>query len=235
MIDAATFGVARPTRRIILDNLRRIKTNADDLSKLSDDDFLICHYLAPGFSLAEKRWCLLYVSRITDVVYNTAAFECLLLPEAQKQMIYSMVKVHTDPRLSFDDIIAGKGKGMIALLHGEPGVGKTLTAGECENSFNFAVVSWKLTWWLVFLESIADHTRRPLYTVSSGELGVETTAVHANLSAALQLATAWNAIVLIDEADVFLEQRSAQDLERNGLVSSMSLIRVSRDEALERS
>ena len=33
------------------------------------------------------------------------------------------------------------------------------------------------------------------------------------------LAVAWNAILLIDEADVFLEQRSVQDLQRNCLVS----------------
>lgn len=36
----------------------------------------------------------------------------------------------------------------------------------------------------------------------------------------LDLAGTWNAIVLIDEADVFLEQRNVSDLERNGLVSS---------------
>lgn len=44
--------------------------------------------------------------------------------------------------------------------------------------------------------------------------------VEKNLQAGLDLATGWNAIVLIDEADVFLEQRSTSDLERNSLVSS---------------
>jgi signal recognition particle GTPase len=135
IVDATTFGEARPTRRILLNVAGRIKTNANELSKLSAEDFLICHYLAPGFSLTEKRWCLLQVDRIVEVVYNSSAFDCLLLPDAQKQMIHSMVKVHTDPRLSFDDIIAGKGKGMVALLHGEPGVGKTLTAGISSNLF----------------------------------------------------------------------------------------------------
>jgi hypothetical protein len=70
------------------------------------------------------------------------------------------------------------------------------------------------------LESVADYTKRPLYTVNCGELGVNTNSVEANLSDALRLATTWNAIVLIDEADVFLEARSPNDLERNGLVSS---------------
>jgi len=67
---------------------------------------------------------------------------------------------------------------------------------------------------------VADITERPLYTISSGELGTDPKTMEDNLSLALQLATTWKAIVLIDEADVFLEQRSARDLKRNGLVSS---------------
>jgi hypothetical protein len=57
--------------------------------------------------------------------------------------------------------------------------------------------------------------------VSSGELGTSATSVESGLSDAIQLATTWNAVILIDEADVFLEQRSSHDLERNCLVSGM--------------
>lgn len=55
--------------------------------------------------------------------------------------------------------------------------------------------------------------------MTAGDLGDEAASVERNLSDAFRLATTWNAIVLIDEADVFLEQRSANDLERNCLVS----------------
>jgi hypothetical protein len=75
-------------------------------------------------------------------------------------------------------------------------------------------------------ESVADVTERPLYTISSGELGVGAGEVEGNLNIALRLATTWNAIILIDEADVFLEQRSAHDLERNSLVSSKSPVLI---------
>lgn len=68
-------------------------------------------------------------------------------------------------------------------------------------------------------ESVADFCQRPLYTVSSGDLGVSPSSVEQGLGDALHLATIWNAIVLIDESDVFLEQRTANDLQRNGLVS----------------
>jgi hypothetical protein len=72
-------------------------------------------------------------------------------------------------------------------------------------------------------EGVADYTKRPLYTVSCGELGISTKNVEENLSKALGLATSWNAIVLIDEADIFLEARSFNDLKRNGLVSSTNV------------
>ena len=77
-----------------------------------------------------------------------------------------------------------------------PGVGKTYTA-----------------------ESVADTLKRPLYVLHSGDLGVTPESVETNLSNALMLATTWQAVLLIDEADVFLEQRSVQDLTRNCLVS----------------
>jgi len=70
------------------------------------------------------------VELIRNVNFNTKAFEALLLPPEQKSMIHSLVKIHANDGASFDDIIKGKGKGMVFLLHGAPGVGKTLTAGK---------------------------------------------------------------------------------------------------------
>jgi SpoVK/Ycf46/Vps4 family AAA+-type ATPase len=61
--------------------------------------------------------------------------------------------------------------------------------------------------------------KAPLYMMSAGDLGVSSSGVESSLSNVLEMATKWNAILLLDEADVFLEQRSAHDLERNKLVS----------------
>lgn len=66
---------------------------------------------------------------MTEFEYNTRAFESLALPDEQKTMLSSLVRAHT-AELQFDDLVKGKGKGLIFLLHGEPGVGKTLTAGK---------------------------------------------------------------------------------------------------------
>jgi hypothetical protein len=64
--------------------------------------------------------------------------------------------------------------------------------------------------------------RAPLYTMSAGDLGLVPENIEAKLSEILEMATRWKAVLLLDEADVFLEQRTLNDLERNKLVSSAS-------------
>lgn len=85
---------------------------------------------------------------------------------------------------------------MIMLLSGEPGTGKTLTS-----------------------ESVSEAMRKPLYSMSAGELGLTAEEVEQNLSRVLQLSKKWSAVLLLDECDVFLEKRSSSDLHRNKLVS----------------
>lgn len=68
-------------------------------------------------------------------------------------------------------------------------------------------------------ETVAEFTERPLYMVSSGDLGTESSSLDTRLSRILDMAATWKAILLIDEADIFLEARSLHDLERNSLVS----------------
>lgn len=72
------------------------------------------------------------------------------------------------------------------------------------------------------IESIAEITQRPLYAVGCGDLlGRYASSVEQTLENALGLAVRWNALVLIDEADVFMEQRTNSSLHRNELVSGM--------------
>lgn len=55
--------------------------------------------------------------------------------------------------------------------------------------------------------------------VSVGELGTRMDHLEKNLSQILDIAHTWRAVLLIDEADVFLEQRELRDVNRNALVS----------------
>ena len=61
--------------------------------------------------------------------------------------------------------------------------------------------------------------RKPLYVVSAGELGTDPSALDKSLTKIFALIPVWNAIVLIDEADVFLEERAAANIERNAMVA----------------
>jgi SpoVK/Ycf46/Vps4 family AAA+-type ATPase len=72
------------------------------------------------------------------VKWNKGAFDKLVLPAPMKDLVKALVTVRTSQRgvkqgLGLagkrEDIISGKGNGLIMLLHGSPGTGKTLTAG----------------------------------------------------------------------------------------------------------
>lgn len=61
--------------------------------------------------------------------------------------------------------------------------------------------------------------KSPLYMVGAGDLGTTAHELDDALTTLLNLASAWKAIVLIDEADVFLERRDVHDLMRNAMVA----------------
>lgn len=138
----------------------------------------------------------LVVENIKEVPWKSTAFERLVLSAQKKKIIRALVSAHVATTTSSTDIVDGKGNGLIMLLHGSPGTGKTLTA-----------------------ESIAEVTEKPLYRVTCGDIGTEPEAVEKYLESVLYIGTTWGCVVLLDEADVFLEERTQSDLQRNALVS----------------
>lgn len=59
----------------------------------------------------------------------------------------------------------------------------------------------------------------PLYSVTCGDIGTTADMVEKYLQTILYLGKTWNCVLLLDEADIFLEERTLSDLERNSLVS----------------
>ena len=177
--------------------------------KLDDSLSDVCFLLMPpdihGFYLNEKKWIKLFVDHIEPVTWNKKAFERQVLPDPTKDLVRALVTVRTSQRGVKEglgvagkrtDITNGKGNGLIMLLHGGPGTGKTLTA-----------------------ESVAEIAEMPLYRVTCGDIGTNAEAVENYLNTVLHLGNIWNCVLLLDEADVFLEERSMSDLKRNSLVS----------------
>lgn len=149
---------------------------------------------APG--IAEKSTGSFAISRLKEVVWTDEPFNSLVIGEKPKTMIYSLVKQHSTAETGYDDVVQGKGLGLIGLLSGNPGCGKTLTA-----------------------EAVAEVAKKPLYAVSAGELGTAVEKVDKQLSLILELSHQWSAVLLLDEADVFLQERDTKDVTRNALVS----------------
>ncbi|KIW93447.1 uncharacterized protein Z519_06052 [Cladophialophora bantiana CBS 173.52] len=163
---------------------------------LTTEELLLAVPYVRGYALKTKKWLWFYVDQVEEIKFAENAFASLVLPKEQKSLIRAFVESQVKYKDDFDDVIAGKGRGMIMLLAGPPGVGKTLTS-----------------------ESVAEDMRVPLYMMSAGDLGLDPSGIEESLNLVLDMVSKWNAVLLLDEADVFLEARSSHDLERNKMVS----------------
>ncbi|KAK1750307.1 mitochondrial sorting [Echria macrotheca] len=163
--------------------------------RLTPYHHLLARSRTRGYSLKLKKWLDFYIEQVAEITWNNNAFDKLVLPADQKELILAFSESQLEGS-TFDDVISGKGKGIICLLSGPPGVGKTLTA-----------------------EAVAENLKAPLYSLGSGDVGSDPWEVERTLQSILELVARWNAILLLDECDVFLEARSTHDLERNKVVS----------------
>ncbi|KAK7430100.1 hypothetical protein QQZ08_003284 [Neonectria magnoliae] len=182
--------------------------NFEDLNPLHDSPpdsdlfYFVCSNTIPGFILGDRRWGHLSLTNLKPLVTDKEAFNYLVLDDEVKLTVKALIgKFATDLGAGIvspwgNDFVKNKGEGRIFLLHGAPGVGKTCTA-EC----------------------VAELTNRPLISLTSGDLSVDSYNIEANLSYFLELGQRYGALVLLDEADVYLERRRSKDISRNGLVS----------------
>ncbi|KAL4784385.1 P-loop containing nucleoside triphosphate hydrolase protein [Aspergillus varians] len=192
MVDARAFKTFEPNATYNKEVYKQLESDLPD----NDDDFAICNPVVVGFSFGAKLWGGLGMDYCRIIKWGHDTFNSLVLDPNKKKLIHALVTQHTSKSDHFDDIVAGKGKGLIGLLSGGPGCGKTLTA-----------------------EAVSEETQRPLYSVSAGELGTNPADVDTRLTLILELSQRWNAILLLDEADVFLQARNDTDVVRNALVS----------------
>lgn len=111
----------------------------------------------------------LAVKHIRPVTWNKTAFERLVLDHDNKDHIEALVTNHLELR-TMADVIEGKGNGLVILLHGGPGTGKTFTA-----------------------EAVAEIAERPLYRLTCGDIGTEPEIVEKCLEHIFYLGGTWKA------------------------------------------
>ncbi|MYR06543.1 AAA family ATPase [Gordonia sp. SID5947] len=144
------------------------------------------------FDLGAQDFLDVNTGDLTEYAYDRHLQDKLVLPDDQRELLDILT---TDISVFTGDIIDGKSAGNVVLAMGRPGVGKTLTA-----------------------EVYAEVTGRPLYSIHSGSLGVTAELVRKNLEVIFDRAKRWDAVLLLDEADVFVMERG-MDLAQNAIVA----------------
>ncbi|KAK5994038.1 hypothetical protein PT974_07478 [Cladobotryum mycophilum] len=186
---------------------RNFEANAQAL-KLRDEDLVLLPKRMFAYALRERRFMPIDLNVLKPVRREPGVFENLRIHSDYKDVVRSLVMSHFQKKQlerryvdaategPGQDLIQGKGRGLVVLLHGVPGVGKTATA-----------------------EAVAMENRKPLFVITCGDLGLSPHEVESSLKNVFRLAHLWDCVLLLDEADVFLSQRSKLDMKRNALVS----------------
>ena len=143
------------------------------------------------FHLELHHHVWVHIDDIKPYEYQPKLKQKLILPPEQTDLI-DILTAEMD--MLMDDIVAGKSGGTTVLCAGPAGVGKTLTA-----------------------EVYSEIIKRPLYRVHSGQLGLNVAEMEKVLKDTLIRAQRWGAVMLIDEADVYIKRRN-DNLASNAVV-----------------
>lgn len=107
---------------------------------------LLCPPFVIGYSLSRKEWCRFCVDSTNEVAWKKDMWDSLILGDEETLVLQSLVTSHHFPENARNQPDQ-KGRGLVILLYGTPGSGKTLTA-----------------------ETAAEGSTRPLISTSLGEL-----------------------------------------------------------------
>lgn len=103
--------------------------------RLSDDFKLLLTNRVFGFVLRSRRWHFLDIDSVRPIQRHGEGFNALILPEGVPRLVEGLVQAHSPNKKNAApassepeqgehqvDVVRGKGKGLIILLHGVPGV-----------------------------------------------------------------------------------------------------------------
>jgi len=159
---------------------RQVEASATNMSRGLFTELPV-HGFIFMFHLELHHHLWVHVDDVSPYEYQPALKQKLVLPQEQTDLI-DILTAEMD--VLMDDIVQGKSGGTTVLCAGPAGVGKTLTA-----------------------EVYSEIIKRPLYRVHSGQLGLNVAEMEIALKETLTRAQRWGAIMLIDEADVYIKRR----------------------------
>ena len=175
-------------------------TPPEDLSDEEQEDYELGfrvqvphHLYLKVFSLVHYEYFELQLDNLEIYVYDESVIDKLVLADDVKELVDFVV---TSVGKGMGDIVKGKSAGVIIMSMGLPGVGKTLTA-----------------------EVYSEKIKRPLYTVEASQLGLTIEDLEKNLKLVLEQAVRWRALLMIDEADVYIHTRG-DDIKQNAVVGT---------------
>ena len=198
--------------RVIVDpteySNRRLRFAQDKVESLNQESFLaedkenpfvLCPEKVLVHSLSDNQQYYVAMRYLEDPEWISGAWDRMVKPASARtaqsiERIRHLAKVHaeTTPGWKRDgkpDNFRGKGKGLTFLLHGPPGVGKTMLA-EC----------------------LSEELQMPLYRINFGMLVAES-AWESKIEKIFNQAHFWGAILLIDEAEVVLSERTPESMQ----------------------
>ncbi|KAJ5384477.1 hypothetical protein N7517_002388 [Penicillium concentricum] len=173
---------------------------SEEIQPGDEEMYLLMPSKIRGFALGKNQWAEFDISGVYALDPMSAPFGSLAIGDTELHLIRALGL--TDFTLDRDDtfrndFVQGKGLNQVILLHGPPGVGKTLT-----------------------VECLAEELGRPLLNLTVADIGTKESEMEHRLAGWLDLAQRWNAIVLIDEADIYLARRERNELQRSALVTA---------------
>jgi SpoVK/Ycf46/Vps4 family AAA+-type ATPase len=142
---------------------------------------------------------------LEDMTFSEDSFNSLILPIGHKEALRAMVtsrlkRSHDNVKRSRDTKHPDyriKERGQVILLHGVAGVGKTTTA-IC----------------------VADLMQKPLLPITTAQLSESPDNIEYRLDNSFQLARRWEAILLWEDADIFLASCTSSDPTRNSIATT---------------
>ncbi|CAG8518965.1 11284_t:CDS:2 [Funneliformis caledonium] len=200
MIDLESFSIMNPNYKmgnalppnkcdIELLGEKGVYLNEDEIHQKAN--YLLAPALVYGFSFALKEWGQFEGLKFSEISFDKEAFSHLVMSDNRKEILDGLVRQHFVPtEMSNGGVVTSYTKPL------DPITNKG-------NGCIFLCYGSPGTGKTLTAESVAEFLKRPLWMLSAHELGME---------------PAEYAVLLLDEADIYLEKRNTTDLKRNAMV-----------------